>query len=577
MKISELSQYFSRVESTSLRNEKTEILASMLKSLDKDELSGAIYISLGRLGPLYDTREFNLAEKMVLRAVAYSSGRALTDVEKESKETGDIGDLVEAMGYGRDENLSVGDAYQILLTVAEDEGVGSQERKVRKLGSLLQRIDPVSGKYLSRLVVGKLRLGFSDVTVLDALSTAVVGDKSDRTLLEHAFNVSADIAKIAGMYLSRERDELAKMTITPGVPIRPAKAERLGSIREITEKLGKMSVEPKYDGMRLQIHAYHRDIKEKRSGLFDEEEVATIVKIYSRGMEDISHMFPDIVEEVRRITEERSVEIVLDSEAIGVDLKTGEFLPFQETIKRKRKHKIADMSSEIPMRVYAFDLLYMNEDMLGEPYAERRNKLGSLLKGERVIVAAESHIVDNESEAKKLLSRYIEDGLEGMMCKRLDSVYQAGARSFNWVKYKKAHDKDLADTLDCVVMGYYVGKGKRQKFGLGAFLVGVSDGGSFKTVAKIGTGLTDQLWEEMYARAQKVRVDNKPQEYEVPKGLYPDYWVTPKIVVEIEADEITKSPIHSSGYALRFPRLIRFRDDKGVSDITNADEVSRIK
>lgn len=581
MKFRELAEYFLRIEGTSLRNKKTELLAEVLKKVGDEELAPVSYMSVGRLGPLYDPIEFNLAEKMVIRAVSFAYDRQVDEVTREFKKLGDLGDLVGSQDDKyQDEGLLVSEVFEELRKIAEDEGQGSQERKIRKLGGLLRSLDLVSAKYVTRMVAGKLRLGFSDVTVLDALSMMKTGDKRDRKVLEHGFNVRADLAEVAAVYRNKGIKGVEKMDVEPGVPIRPAKAERLGTLSEIVEKLGEMSVEPKYDGMRLQIHAYRgskKDDTKNQEGLFGEKRDGVVVRIFSRGMEDISHMFPDIVEASRKIVERSGMDFILDSEAIGVDPKTGDFLPFQETVKRKRKHGVGRLAKEVPLKVFVFDLLYLGKKgLLGETYKKRRELLEELVGGGGMIVVAESRVVSDEATAEKYFRRYMAENLEGMMCKRRDSVYQAGARNFNWVKYKRAHEKDLVDTLDCVVMGYYVGKGKRMNFGLGAFLVGVRKGDSYVTVAKIGTGLTDNQWKKMWEKVQEHKTNEKSDSYGVVKILIPDGWVEPMIVVEIEADEITKSPSHTAGYALRFPRLLRFRDDKLVGDVMELGEVEKM-
>jgi len=273
---------------------------------------------------------------------------------------------------------------------------------------------------------------------------------------------------------------------------------------------------------------------------------------------------------------------VLDGEALGIDLSTGTFLPFQETMKRKRKYDVGVTADAIPLSVQVFDVLYAKgKGRLSETYEERRSLLSKIIDtkdykevSERnIFCLAESTIVDSERSAQELFDKYMKAKLEGMLCKKLDSKYRAGARDFNWVKYKRAHEDGLVDTIDCVVMGYYVGKGKRQQFGVGAFLVGVQSREEILTVAKIGTGLTDDQFRELFERMKSIVVSKMPSEYVVPKALVPDVWVTPSVIVEIQSDEITKSPIHTAEYALRFPRLVNFRDDKKLADITTVSEV----
>ncbi len=621
MKFKELAEVFSRVEKTSLRNEKTEILADLLRRVDETELEAVIYLSLGRLRPLYDSLELNLAEKMAVRVVGWATEVMETEVWKSYKQLGDLGDVIYQLKAkdkketrGEKVELSVKEVYEELVEVAKESGVGSQERKVRRLGKLLRNLDSLGAKYVVRLVVGRLRLGFSDMTVLDALSWMRQGDKRDRSELERAFNVSADLVKIAKVYRQSGKKGLVKIRVTPGVPIRPAKAERLGTMEEIMNKLkmqrekfkviaqssellekeGRregdevflVAVEPKLDGMRVQVHLYKpkamtQNSKSESHGsrlkLFGEES-GVEVKVFSRGMEDITHQFPEIVAAGIELRQKVGQDLILDGEAIGYDSETGRLLPFQETVKRKRKHAVGKTAKEIPMKVFSFDLLYADEELLSWEYWRRRQKLESVLaEAEQVFELTEMKLVARVKEMQKWFQKWIDQGLEGMMCKRLDGVYQAGARNFNWVKYKRAHEQELADTLDCVVMGYYRGRGKRNKFGLGAFLVGVRRGESYVTIAKIGTGLSDEQWQEMKSRLSQWEVKEKPVEFEVDKNLEPDVWVVPKVVVEIEADEITKSPIHTAGYALRFPRLVRFRDDKEVIQITNLKEVEELR
>jgi DNA ligase-1 len=528
---------------------------------------------------------------MVQRAVAWGVGKTVVEVEKMYKAKGDLGVVVgeiKSLNHYQIKPFEIQEVFEELTRIARDSGKGSQERKIEKLGKLLKEVDSQSAKYVVRLIMGKLRLGFSDLTILDSLSWAQTGGKTDRDELERAYNVWSDMGEVARLYKERGVVGLQSLDVVPGRPVKPMRAERLGTIPEIVEKLGEFAVEPKFDGMRVQVHAFKREsdytikplnqIAIKQEGFFEDTNEMVVVKIFSRGLEDITAMFPDVV--AGGIELHKNVgDFVVDGEALGVNLETGEFLPFQETMKRKRKYDIGKTSGEIPLSVQLFDVLYTaGAGRLSETYGERRERLENLMHkrtNAKIFCLAESTKVTEVNTAQKLFDEYMGKNLEGMLCKRLDSHYQAGARNFNWVKYKRAHEEDLVDTIDAVVMGYYVGRGKRQKFGVGAFLVGVLDGEKLLTVAKIGTGLTDEQFGELYTRMQKCKSAKMPTEYEVPKALIPDVWVEPRVIVEIQADEITKSPIHSAGYALRFPRLVKFRDDKQLSDITTKNEVVR--
>lgn len=588
MNFGNLADYFERIEGTTLRNEKTVILAELIKELTSDEVAKVAYLSVGRLGPLYDPLEFGLAGKMVVRAVAWGSLKDIEFVTKAYKEAGDLGKVAQDLKVDSSHAIvqkGIKDVFDELVIIAKDGGKGSQERKVERLGKLLRESDPISAKYIVRLVMGKLRLGFSDLTILDSLSWAATGAKKDRDELERAFNVWSDMGEVARVYKQSGLDGLRELDVVPGRPVKPMRAERLGTVGEIVAKLGRFAVEPKYDGMRVQIHVFDSINNEadskKEIGLFAQEEESVTVKIYSRGLEDITEMFPDVVESAREL-HKKSGDCVLDGEALGIDLTTNTFLPFQETMKRKRKYDVGATATAIPLSVQIFDVLYAHgKGRLSESYEHRRVLLSQIIDNKNykkvtqrdMFCLAESIVVDSEHQAQELFDKYMKDKLEGMLCKKLESKYRAGARDFNWVKYKRAHEDGLVDTIDCVVMGYYVGKGKRQQFGVGAFLVGVLHNEEILTVAKIGTGLTDDQFRDLFERMKPIITETMPVEYVVPKALIPDVWVTPSVVVEIQSDEITKSPIHTAEYALRFPRLVQFRDDKKLSDITTVSEV----
>ncbi|MBU1085143.1 MAG: ATP-dependent DNA ligase [Candidatus Beckwithbacteria bacterium] len=615
MKFKKLAQYFERIEKTASRLAMTEILAELFEECSVNEIDLVTYLALGKLRPKFEGIEFNMAETMMLRVISVAYGVELEKVEKEFKKVGDLGGIhplklakkLESKGYspltviGRSQKtLSVSEVYKRLFEVAVDEGSGSQDRKVQAMAGLLKDLDSLSAKFVVRIPVNKLRLGFSDMTVLDALSWMKKGDKSLRPQLERPFNVSADIGKIVKVFKKKGLEGVARIKIEVGVPIRAAQAERLPNAEKMVEKLGVFGVEGKWDGLRVQIHVDNtkrHEIK-KQEALFGEAH-KKFVRIFSRNLDNMTHMFPDIVEAVEKLNVER---VILDGEAVAYDPKTNKLLNFQATVKRKRKHGVSGMVKELPMRVFVYDILFLDgENLIEKPFKERRKKLEGILESkgselalrdrpnsigtgssEPTLVLAEQEIVSDVKHLRRLVKKYLGMGLEGVMCKKLTTVYQAGSRNFNWVKFKKTTEGELVDTIDAVVMGYYPGKGRRGGFGIGAFLVGVPvnspDGkAGFKigSIAKIGTGVTDEEWGEIKKRCDKLVVKDKPEEYVVDKNLFPDVWVKPEMVVEIMADEITKSPIHAFGLALRFPRLVRFRDDKKVSQATSKKELEK--
>lgn len=590
MLFSAFSSYLAKLEKTVSRNQMTEILAELFKKCSAREIDKVCYLSLGQLAAKYEGIEFNMAEKMMLRALTLLVNQPEDEIEKIYKKTGDLGEVAFKLKVKseklkvsvKNSKLDVSGVYQALYAIAQEAGEGSVERKINKMDKLLLELDPLSAKYVARIPVNKLRLGFSDMTILDALSWMKTGDKSLRPVLEQAFNVLADIGKIAKIFSLRGLRGLKSLRSEVGIPIRAALAERLPDPEKILEKMnGRCAVEPKMDGFRMQLHLdKERKFKLKEEtnlGLFEGRN-QFFVRIFSRNLENMTYMFPDIVEAMQKLAVKK---VILDGEAIAFNPKTGKFLSFQETVQRKRKHGVGKKAKEIPLKVFVFDILYLDgKTLLAKPFKERRKLLEKVLqksKGEewRIILTPQK-IVTKVEDFKIFFNEVVTEGLEGLMAKKLEAVYQAGARNYNWVKFKAAMKSELADTIDCVVMGYYRGRGKRSKFGIGAFLVGVRDKDRFLTVSKIGTGLTDEQWKKMYKSLRGLKVQNKPKEYKVDKNLYPDVWCQPRLVVEIEADTITKSPIHTAGLALRFPRLKRLRDDKDPWQATSLKELKKL-
>jgi DNA ligase-1 len=591
MTFKRLSEYFQELEKTSSRLKMTDILAHLFKESQAAEIDKIAYLSLGVLLPPYEGLEFQMAEKMMVRAIARAFGVEDTVVQKKYKEVGDLGTVAEkfkvqsskskvqsALWDLRDKRdtreLGVSRVYERLIEIAKETGAGSVERKIGKMAALLEGLDALSVRFVVRVPLGKLRLGFSDLTILDALSWMETGGKSLRPELEAAFNVRADIGEIAKRVKEAGVRGVKEIKPAVGTPILPALAQRLGTVEEMLEKMGTVAVEPKYDGTRLQIHL----------GKFEEEKgksqpAGKQVRIFTRNLENVTAMFPDIAEAVRK--EVKTKEAILDSEGVGVDPKTGRYLPFQETIKRKRKHEIEKTAKEIPLKCFVFDILFKDgKSLLSSPLLERRKILEKTLPSRpNVLVISPQVVTDDPEEMRAFHEEQIKKGLEGAMVKKANAPYEAGRRGFSWVKYKQEETKKgggLADTVDAVIMGITRGRGKRAQFGVGSFLVGVRKGEKFVTVTNIGTGLTDEQFRELNKRSEKLKASEEPKDYEVHKNQEPDVWVKPKVVVEIQADNITKSPIHTAGLALRFPRLIRFRDDRSPKDATTVAEVEQL-
>jgi len=585
------SEYLHKIEATPSRLEMTRLLADLFNQLKPEEVNQACWLLLGQMGPKYESLEFNFAEKMMMRALSEfvpssaikqaeageqmgllaesHSPSKLKFVQEEFRKKGDLGnvaeDLFQAQKKFKDER-QIAQLYAELFHVVQATGTGSQDQKLQKIITILQKSSSQTAKYIVRIVLGTLRLGFSEMTMLDALSWSKTGDKTLREELELAYQKNADVGKLATIFMKDGPEGINHIEVEPGTPLFPALCQRLKTADEMIEKMGEVIVEPKYDGTRVNIHI-NKHGKEWQ------------VRTFTRNLDETSGMFPELHTE-EALHAIRADVVILDSEAVGYDTVSGKLLPFQQTIQRKRKHEITETAAKIPLRFFVFDVLFKDgKSLLRLPLSERKKILDSVVKEHGLFVKAPFIITKDPQELREFHTKQLAEGLEGAVIKQLHSEYQPGRRGWSWVKFKEEEGTSgkLSDTIDCIVMGYYTGQGKRTQFGVGAFLVGIlDDEGNVLTIAKIGTGLSDEQWKELYQRCQSLVQPEMPKIYKVPKELVPHKWISPSIVVEIAADEITKSPLHSAKVALRFPRLEKFRDDKSPEQATTKDELTAI-
>ena len=566
MRFAELVEYFERLEATTKRLEMFDILSELFRACDREEIDKVVYFCQEQLLPPFRGVEIGMAEKLILRAIARATEATEAQVSRLNKERGDPGLVVEELlrqRKARSTGLRVSEVYETLLRIAETTGEGSVERKVGMLAELLQASSPKEARYIARFVLGRLRLGVGDPTILDALSKAVAGDRSLRPELERAYNLCSDLGLVARTLFEQGIEGIRAFRIRVGHPIRPALAERLPSAEEIVGKLGQCAVEVKLDGFRCQIH---------KDG--------DRVEIFSRNLERTTPMFPELIEAVRQQIDAR--EAILEGEAVAVNEETGEIYPFQVTVQRKRKHGVEEMMREYPLVLFAFDLLYADgRDYTPEPYAARFEALSQRIRPNGRIRLVDRIVTDDPRVIQRFFDEAIARGMEGIVAKRLDAPYQAGARGFHWIKLKRSYKGELTDTIDVVVVGYFRGRGMRAKLGIGALLGAVYDPDSdtFKTVAKIGSGLTEEEWVRLREMLDAIRVEHRPARVE--SLLDADVWVEPRYVLTVLADEITRSPVHTCGrtdeepgYALRFPRVVGWiREDKGPEDATTVKEI----
>ena len=559
MKFAELAAHLDQMEATRSRNELVRILSDVYGACSVDELEPITYLIQGRLAPFFEPVALSLGERLLITAMGVAYSVAKEDVTKLNRETGDLGLTAQRLAKAPPgESPSVVEVHHRLSQIAAAGGAGSQQEKLDGFTSLLGVLDASSAKHLVRITLGKMRLGIGDPTVLDALSFAKKGDRSLRPVLEAAYNRTSDLGLIARTLWDAGETGLEALKVKAGHPLRPQLAERLPNPEAVIKKLGTVGVQPKYDGLRVQIHK-------------DGEAVS----IFSRNLESMTEMFPELVAAASGLEAD---SLILDGEAIAYNPESEEFVPFQETTARRRKEGIDEMAARVPMRAFVFDVMFRDgSDLTPLPYERRFEIIQGLLRESDTLVTAPLMQTDSAEVLTRELLDNISRGLEGIVAKRLDSPYQAGARNFNWVKLKRNTSGQLNDTIDVVLLGYYRGKGKRAEFGTGALLAGVydSDKDEFVTITKLGTGLSDQGWREIYQRLASLEVAEKPPR--VNSIVIPDAWLEPAIVVEVLADEITPSPRHTAAFALRFPRIVSFRTaDKKPEDATSLREIKEM-
>jgi len=567
-----LVETYSKLESTTKRLEMTDILTDLFKIADSGNIDKIIYMSQGKIHPDWKGQpEIGMAEKMVKEALIRVTGLKKAKVESLVQTLGDIGLAAEEAMAKKTQSgffskqLSVTDIYNGLDNIARRSGTGSARQKMDLLGSLLVDSSPLGARYLSRMVEGKLRMGIGDMTILDALAQAFTGSKEKRPELERAYNLSSDLGAVAIALVDHGLDGILNFKIKAGAPIRVMAAQRLSNAEEIIEKLGgHCSAEYKLDGERFQIH---------KDG--------DVINIFSRRLENITYMYPDVVKlTIEHIKVEKAI---IEGEAVAYNLDTGEDMPFQTLMKRRRKHKIEEMMAKIPIRVYLFDCLYDGEDLTLKPYPYRIERLDAITDATDDFKPVERLETNDPEELEEFFQQSLADGTEGLIVKSTsdDSIYRAGARSWLWVKLKRSYQSKMQDHVDLAVVGAFYGRGRRAG-SYGALLVAAYDPSDdkYKTVCKVGTGFTDENLAEMPGRLDQYRVESKPGN--VDSLLEAEVWFEPVVVMEVIGDEITASPLHlaafgeirkDAGLAIRFPRFTRWREDKSAEEVTRVGEI----
>ena len=578
MRFLELAQAYERLEATPKRLEMRAILVELIRPLRPPDLARVLYLSQGMLRPEYEGVELGVADSLARRAVALATATEEPEVARRTKASGDLGTTAaELLGAIRrlepPEPLEVADVYSELEGIAGAKGEGSQEVKVRTLVEMLGRASALEGKFLVRFVLGTLRVGVREMTILDALNDAFAdATKESRQKIEAAFNLSSDLGLVAGVLVEHGVEGLATIGLEVGRPVRPMLAEREPTLAAVLERMGgTAALEYKYDGLRVQAHI-------PKSGP---------VRLFSRRLEETSAQFPELVAELRRAI--AHAPAIVEGECVPIDPETDEIRPFQAVSKRRgRKYDLDKAQEEIPVCLFLFDvLLARGKETYQAAFPERRKVLEELLRPSDHVRLADQRLVSDVEGATAYLDEAIAGGAEGVVAKSLKetSAYRAGARGYWWIKYKRDYTVGLSDSIDGVVVGAFQGRGRRAGR-YGAFLLAVYNPKKdrFESFTKVGSGFDDAALAEMPKRLARFESDERPPE--VDTGIVPDRWMRPGVVLEVRGAELTLSPIHraelgavhaGAGLALRFPRFTgRYRDDKKAAEATTSQELLKM-
>jgi len=577
MRYLKLAQAYDEIESTSGTLDKIQLYSEMLKEAEAKDVDKIVALTIGKLHPDWKSEpEIGVAEKMAVQVVATAASVPENTVLDVLRKTGDIGSTGEsllresAQATLFAEDLTVSAVYDALVETARMSGSGSNKTKVSRLAGLLTDAGPIEARYILRTLTGSLRLGLGDMGIIDGLSIAFTGDREARGDLEAAFNVCSDLGRVACVLAEKGIDAVRAIHTTVGVPIRMMAAKKLSDAEEIMEKIGKKAfVEYKYDGERVQVHK-------------DGEKVI----LYSRRQEVITHQYPDVVQLILKHVKAESC--VLEGECVAIDPETGKMRPFQELMRRRRKTDIANMQKEVPVALFVFDILFLNgEDVTSRPMLDRRKMMEDTIEVSDRVSLTIGELTEKPERLYEIFEDAINTGYEGVIAKAIHetSSYQAGARSWLWIKLKASYTEGLADSADLVIVGAIHGRGKRTGL-YGAILAAAYDDmtDTYPTVCKIGTGFTEEMLAEFKERLEEHRIETRNPK--VISSIEADVWFEPVEVIEVLGDEITSSPTHpagkgrlpgDAGLAIRFPRFTgKWRDDKDPTQATTVDDLIEV-
>ena len=546
MRYYELIRVYNEIRSKSGRLDKVEIISKFIKNLKDDELKEIIYLLQGRVFADNDARKTGVNEKIVIKALSIISGENEKEIENIWSKKGDLGEISEELINKKkqsalfEKKLDVEKVVNNIKKLSESIGDGAVNRKLQLINELLSNCNGEEAKYITRTLLENMRIGIQDGVIRDSIAQAFDKKVED---IQKANDLLNDYGEVA---IKAKNNDLENIDLKIGKPVKVMLAVIFTSVEESFEALGeKVQVEEKLDGFRVIIH------KDKN------------VKLFTRNLEDVTNQFPDVVGVIKDIKEDK---FILDSEVVGYDKKTGKYLPFQNiSIRIKRKYDIEKMQEEYPVEINVFDILYYKKNLMDNTLKERREVLEKIIKEKKGKIKLTKKIIsDNKKEIEKFFENALKNGREGIMVKNLDSLYKPGRYVNGWGKLKK-----ILEPLDLVIVKAEYGTGKRAG-SLTSFTLSCKDKDNYLEVGKVSTGVKEKDDELTYAELTKLLKPLIIREHE--KMID----VKPKIILEIGYEEIQKSSAYTSGYALRFPRVLRLRNDKDLNEINTIKDVEKI-
>jgi len=564
MYYSRLADTYEELEKTPAKLKKSGIIADLLKGTEAKEIGMAVLLLQGRVFPIWSEKELGIANLLMIKAISSATGFPVQRVEERFKKTGDLGLVVEELIKNRRQStlfrrrLTIEKVFENLRKIAEVEGKGSQDKKFQLVSEIMGSAEAKEAKYIVRTVLGELRIGVAEGIIRDAIAEAFIPGEDGAKAIEWAWFLTGDYGEVAAIAKEKGMAGLKKVRLEIGKPIQVLLAEKSPSLSDALESFEECAIEVKYDGARVQIHK-----KGER------------IWLYTRRLENITKQFPDLVDLVRRHV--KGSEFIIEGEILAIDPKTHNPLTFQTLSQRiHRKYDIQETIKQIPIQANLFDVIYLDGKSFFEAdFKERRRTLESIItEVPGKFQLAEELITKDLKKAEQFYRKALEQNQEGVMVKNLKALYQPGRRvAGGWLKVKPT-----MENLDLAIVGGTWGTGKRAGW-MGSFLLGVRDGDRFLECGMIGTGIREK---EQEKESEEVNAKEGVTFVNLTKLLKPyiesekasSIKIKPKVVVEVAYEEIQKSPNYESGFALRFPRVIRIRFDKGIEQ---ADTLERLK